>query len=102
VAIPGRRLIRVRRGAPRGVVIPTSKPEQRVAEKAKDAAAPLVDEVKDAVQESAEHLREPAEAAVDTVKDRVRTPSMLSTPRVPPRSTTCARGEAHGRRVQRA
>ena len=51
-------------------LIPTSKPEQRVAEKAKDAAEPLVDEVKDAVQESAEHLREPAKDAVDAVKDR--------------------------------
>ena len=51
-------------------LIPASKAEQRVAEKAKDAAEPFVDEVKDAVQESAENLREPAKDAVDSVKDR--------------------------------
>ncbi|WP_350348311.1 DUF3618 domain-containing protein [Agromyces sp. G08B096] len=51
-------------------LIPSSRPEQRAAEKVKDAAEPMVDQVKDAVGESAEHLREPAAEAVEHVKER--------------------------------
>jgi ElaB/YqjD/DUF883 family membrane-anchored ribosome-binding protein len=51
-------------------LVPASRPEQRLADKAKDAAEPLIDEVKDVAAESADHLREPAREAVDSVKDR--------------------------------
>lgn len=51
-------------------LVPSSKPERDMAEKAKEAAAPLVGEVRDAATESADHLREPAREAVDAVKER--------------------------------
>lgn len=51
-------------------LLPPSKPERDVAEKAKEAAAPVIDEVRDVAKESAEHLREPAREAVDAVKER--------------------------------
>ena len=51
-------------------LIPASKAEQRAAEQAKDAAAPLIDEAKDVAAEAADHLREPARDAVDAVKER--------------------------------
>jgi hypothetical protein len=51
-------------------LIPASRPEREVAEKAKDAAAPLVDEVKNVAQEAAENLKPEAQGAVDSVKER--------------------------------
>jgi len=51
-------------------LVPASKPEQRLADKAKDAAEPLIDEVKDVAAASADHLREPAREAVDSVRER--------------------------------
>ena len=51
-------------------LIPASKVEQRAAEQAKDAAAPLLEEAKDVAAEAADHLREPARDAVDAVKER--------------------------------
>jgi gas vesicle protein len=51
-------------------LIPASRAEQRAAEQAKDAAAPLLDEAKDVAAEAADHLREPAKEAVGAVKDR--------------------------------
>ena len=51
-------------------LIPASRPERDMAEKAKDAAAPLVDEVKNAAQDAAEHLKPQAQEAVDAVKGR--------------------------------
>lgn len=51
-------------------LIPATRVEQQAADKAKDAAGPLVDQVKEAAQESAEHLKEPAKEAAAAVKDR--------------------------------
>ena len=51
-------------------LIPASRPERDMAEKAKDAAAPLVDEVKNVAQDAAEHLKPEAQQAVDAVKGR--------------------------------
>jgi gas vesicle protein len=51
-------------------LIPASRPEQRMAEQAKDAAAPLVEEARDVAMESADHLREPARDAMESVKER--------------------------------
>lgn len=51
-------------------LIPASRPERRVAEQAKEAAAPLLQEARDVAMESADHLREPARGAVDAVKER--------------------------------
>ena len=51
-------------------LIPASKAEQRAAEQAKDAAAPLLEEAKDVAAEAADHLREPAKEAVGAVKER--------------------------------
>ena len=51
-------------------LIPASKAEQRAAQQAKDAAAPLLDEAKDVAAEAADHLREPAKDAVGAVKER--------------------------------
>ncbi|MCK8608443.1 DUF3618 domain-containing protein [Agromyces sp. C10] len=51
-------------------LIPASRQEQQVAQKAKDAAAPLVDEVKGVAQDAAEHLKSDAQEAVQSVKDR--------------------------------
>jgi hypothetical protein len=51
-------------------LIPASRQEREVAEKAKDAAQPLVDEVKHVAQDAAEHLKPEAQAAVDSVKER--------------------------------
>lgn len=51
-------------------LIPASRPEREVAEKAKDAAQPLVDEAKQVAQDAAEHLKPEAQAAVDSVKER--------------------------------
>ena len=51
-------------------LIPASRPERDLAEKAKDAAAPLVDEVKNVAQDAAEHLKPEAQGAVDSVRER--------------------------------
>jgi hypothetical protein len=51
-------------------LIPASRPERDMAEKAKDAAAPLVDEVKNVAQDAAENLKPEARDAVGSVKDR--------------------------------
>ncbi|PWC03245.1 DUF3618 domain-containing protein [Agromyces badenianii] len=51
-------------------LVPASKVERDAAEHAKDAAAPLVGQVKDIAAETADHLREPAKDAADAVKDR--------------------------------
>jgi ElaB/YqjD/DUF883 family membrane-anchored ribosome-binding protein len=51
-------------------LIPASRPEREVAEKAKEAAQPLVDEAKQVAQDAAEHLKPEAKAAVDSVKER--------------------------------
>ncbi|MBM7503413.1 DUF3618 domain-containing protein [Agromyces aurantiacus] len=51
-------------------LIPASRPERDLAEKAKDAAAPLVDEVKNVAQDAAAHLKPEAQDAVGSVKDR--------------------------------
>ncbi len=51
-------------------LIPASRVEQRAAQQAKDAAAPLIDEAKDVAAEAADHLREPARDAVDAVRER--------------------------------
>ena len=53
-------------------LVPASKPEQQAAEKAKGAAAPLVDEVKGAAKESADHLKEPAKGAAEAVTERAK------------------------------
>lgn len=51
-------------------LIPASRQEQRLAEQAKDAAAPILDEAKDMATEAADHLREPAREAAESVKER--------------------------------
>jgi gas vesicle protein len=51
-------------------LIPASRQEQRLAEQAKDAAAPILEEAKQVASESAEHLREPAREAAESVKER--------------------------------
>jgi hypothetical protein len=51
-------------------LIPASRPEREVAEKAKEAAQPLVDEAKQVAQDAAEHLKPEAKSAVDSVKER--------------------------------
>jgi ElaB/YqjD/DUF883 family membrane-anchored ribosome-binding protein len=51
-------------------LIPASRPEREAAEKAKEAAQPLLDEAKSVAQDAAEHLKPEAEAAVDSVKER--------------------------------
>lgn len=51
-------------------LIPASRQEQRLAEQAKDAAAPILEEAKGIASESAEHLREPAREAAESVKER--------------------------------
>jgi len=51
-------------------LIPASRQEQRLAEQAKEAAAPILDEAKDVAMESADHLREPARDAAESVKER--------------------------------
>ena len=51
-------------------LVPASRQEQRLAEQAKEAAAPILDEAKDVAMESADHLREPARDAAESVKER--------------------------------
>ncbi len=51
-------------------LFPSSRQEQELAHAAKEQAAPLVQEAKDAAQGVADTLREPAQEAVAAVKDR--------------------------------
>ena len=51
-----------------GGALPASDPEQRLSEKALDAARPLADELKQAGTDVAEHLKEPVMDAVEQVK----------------------------------
>ncbi|MGR0219828.1 DUF3618 domain-containing protein [Agromyces sp. ZXT2-6] len=51
-------------------LIPASRHEREAAEKAKEAAQPLVDEVKHVAQDAAEHLKPEAKAAAESVKER--------------------------------
>jgi ElaB/YqjD/DUF883 family membrane-anchored ribosome-binding protein len=49
-------------------LIPASQPERRAAEKVKEAAAPLAQEMGDVAKEAADNLRQPAQEAMDSVK----------------------------------
>jgi gas vesicle protein len=49
-------------------LLPASRVEQRAAEKVKDTAQPLVDDLTDTAKEVAENLKEPAQHAVEEVK----------------------------------
>jgi gas vesicle protein len=49
-------------------LIPASQREQQAAVKAKEAAAPMAQQVQDAAKEVAGHLQEPAQRAVESVK----------------------------------
>lgn len=51
-------------------LLPSTRQEQRLAQSAKEQAAPLVEEAKDAAQDLAENLRQPAQDAAAAVKDR--------------------------------
>ncbi|WP_456788936.1 DUF3618 domain-containing protein [Cellulomonas sp. P5_C5] len=51
-------------------LLPSTRPEQRLAQTAKEQAAPLVQEAKDAAQDVATTLRQPAQEAAAAVKDR--------------------------------
>jgi len=51
-------------------LLPSSRPEQRLAQSAKEQAAPVVQQAKDAAQDLAGSLKEPAQDAVAAVKDR--------------------------------
>lgn len=50
-------------------LLPSSEKEQRLAQSAKDQAAPVVDEVKSAAQDIAANLKEPAQQAAESVKE---------------------------------
>ena len=56
-----------------GSLIPSSQPEQQAAERAKEQAAPLVDQAKSAAQQIGENLKPQAQEAVDAVKDTATT-----------------------------
>lgn len=56
-----------------GSLIPASRAEQEAAERVKDEAGPLVDEVKSTAQDMGEHLKPQAQEAVDSVKDTATT-----------------------------
>jgi len=51
-------------------LLPSTRQEQRLAQTAKEQAAPLVQEAKDAAQDVAATLRQPAQEAAAAVKDR--------------------------------
>jgi len=51
-------------------VVPSTRQEQRLAQSAKDQAAPLLEEAKGAAQSVADNLREPAQDAAAAIKDR--------------------------------
>jgi hypothetical protein len=52
-------------------LVPASRHEQELLEKAKDAAEPLAHELGDIAHESAEHLKEPARDAAHVVQESV-------------------------------
>ena len=49
-------------------LVPASRVEQQAAEKIKDTAQPLVDELTDSAKQVAENMKEPAQQAVEEVK----------------------------------
>lgn len=49
-------------------LLPASKVEQQAAEKVKDTAQPMVDDLTDTAKEVAGHLKEPAQQAIEEVK----------------------------------
>jgi len=49
-------------------LLPASRVEQQAAEKVKDTAQPLVDDLTDSAKEVAENLKEPAQQAMEEVK----------------------------------
>lgn len=49
-------------------LLPASQVEQQAAEKVKDTAQPMVDDLADSAKEAAENLKEPAHQAVQEVK----------------------------------
>ena len=49
-------------------LLPASQVEQQAAEKVKDTAQPIVDDLADSAKEAAENLKEPAHQAVQEVK----------------------------------
>jgi gas vesicle protein len=51
-----------------GSLLPATQPEQRLAEKAKEQAQPLVGHAQQAAKESAENLKEPVKQAAQEVK----------------------------------
>lgn len=55
-------------GALVGGLLPASAPERQVAQKVKEVAEPMADELKGVAKEAAESLQEPAQQAVDSVK----------------------------------
>lgn len=55
-------------GALIGSILPATAPEQQAAEKVKDAAEPLKQQLTDAATETAQSLKEPAQQAVESVK----------------------------------
>ncbi|MBA3799332.1 MAG: DUF3618 domain-containing protein [Geodermatophilaceae bacterium] len=55
-------------GALLGGLLPASAKEAQAAEKVKDAAAPVVQQLGEAAKETAESLKEPAQQAVESVK----------------------------------
>ncbi|TKV61022.1 DUF3618 domain-containing protein [Nakamurella flava] len=49
-------------------LLPASEPEQQAAQKLKEQAQPVVDELTEVAKEAAGHLKEPAQQAVEEVK----------------------------------
>ena len=49
-------------------LLPASRVEQQAAEKVKDTAQPMVDDLTDTAKEVAENLKEPAQQAMEEVK----------------------------------
>jgi ElaB/YqjD/DUF883 family membrane-anchored ribosome-binding protein len=49
-------------------LLPASRVEQQAAEKVKDTAQPMVDDLTDTAKEVAENLKEPAQQAIEEVK----------------------------------
>jgi ElaB/YqjD/DUF883 family membrane-anchored ribosome-binding protein len=55
-----------------GSLLPASRVEQQAAEKAKDAAQPLMEEAKSVGQEAAQNLKEPAQEAAENIKSQAK------------------------------
>lgn len=49
-------------------LLPASEPEQQAAQKLKEQAQPVVDQLTDVAKEAADHLKEPAQQAVEEVR----------------------------------